>query len=391
MAESPFIPYGRQSIDEADIAAVVDVLQSDWITQGPAIERFERAVAGWCGARHGIAASNGTATLHLAMMALGVGPGDRVWTSPITFVASANCARYCGATVDFVDVDAGTVNLSADHLEAKLQQAEKAGQLPKVVVPVHFAGQSCAMDRIHALGQKYGFRIVEDAAHALGGSYKDERVGNCRWSDMVSHSFHPVKIVTTGEGGMVTTNDDDLAWKVATLRTHGITRDSQHMEGASHGPWYYQQVALGYNYRITDIQAALGASQMTKLEAFSRRRHEIAGLYDAALKGLPLRPLSRDPAASSGWHLYMIRLDLGAIKQTRRQVFESLRSQGIGVNVHYIPVHLQPDFAKLGFTAGMFPEAECYYEECITLPMFPAMRDEDVLRVKDALVVALQA
>lgn len=389
MAEGAFIPYGRQSIDEADIAAVVDVLRSDWITQGPAIERFERAVAGWCGAKHGIAVSNGTATLHLAMMALGVGPGDRVWTSPITFVASANCARYCGAMVDFVDVDPGTVNLSPDRLAAKLELAEKVGQLPKVVVPVHFAGQSCAMDRIHALAVKYGFRIVEDAAHALGGSYMNERVGNCRWSDMVSHSFHPVKIVTTGEGGMITTQDDELARKVAMLRTHGITRDAHFMEGASHGPWYYQQVTLGYNYRITDIQAALGASQMTKLDDFSKRRREIADLYDQALSGLPLRPLVRDRRAVSGWHLYMIRLNLPEIKQTRREVFESLRKQGIGVNVHYIPVHLQPDFARLGFEPGMFPEAERYYEECITLPMFPAMKDEDVLRVRDGLRMAL--
>ena len=386
---NPLLPYGRQSIDERDITAVVDVLRSDFLTQGPAIERFEKAVTDWCGARHGVAMSNGTAALHLACKALGVGHGDIVWTSPITFVASANGARYCGAKVDFVDVDPGTINLCPDRLAEKLQAAEKTGTLPKVVIPVHFAGQSCAMDRIHALGQKYGFRIIEDAAHALGGSYLNERVGNCRWSDMVTHSFHPVKIITSGEGGMVTTNDAPLAQRVSLLRTHGITRDPALMQGESHGGWYYQQIELGYNYRMTDIQAALGASQMARLEAFAARRREIADLYDKTLAGLPLRALARDPKGVSGWHLYMIRLNLSEISKTRREVFDSLRQQGIGVNVHYIPVHLQPDYAKLGFTSGMFPEAERYYEECITLPMFPAMKDEDVLRVRTALESSL--
>ena len=385
---SSFLPYGRQSLDAEDLQAVMDVLKSDFLTQGPAIGRFEEAVAGWCGAKHGVAMSNGTATLHLAAKAMGLKHGDWLWTSPITFVASANAGRYCGANVDFVDVDPGTVNLCPQRLEAKLQQAEKEGKLPKIVVPVHFTGQPCAMDRIHALGQKYGFKILEDGAHALGGSYEGERIGNCRWSDAVSHSFHPVKIVTSGEGGMITTNDDELAWRIGMLRTHGITRDADRMVGESDGPWYYQQLELGYNFRMTDIQAALGASQMTKLDAFSARRREIAALYDQALGGLPLRPLERDPKGVSGWHLYMIRLNLAEISQTRRQVFESLRAQGIGVNVHYIPVHLQPDYVKLGFHAGMFPEAEQYYQEAITLPMFPAMKDEDILRVRDALAVA---
>ncbi|MBL9144534.1 MAG: UDP-4-amino-4,6-dideoxy-N-acetyl-beta-L-altrosamine transaminase [Verrucomicrobiaceae bacterium] len=383
------LPYGRQLLDDEDIEEVVRVLRSDFLTQGPAIERFEKAVTAWCGASHGIAMANGTATLHLACKALDVGHGDSVWTSPITFVASANCARYCGAKVDFVDVDPGTVNLCPDRLAAKLEQAEKNGTLPKVVIPVHFAGQNCAMDRIHALSQKYGFRIIEDAAHALGGTYLNERVGNCRWSDMVSHSFHPVKIITSGEGGMITTNDPALAQRVSMLRTHGITRDASLMTSKSHGPWYYQQIELGYNYRMTDIQAALGASQMNKLDAFAARRRVIADLYDQALAGLPLRPLARDPQGVSGWHLYMIRLNLGEISRNRREVFESLRAQGIGVNVHYIPVHLQPDYAKLGFTSGMFPEAERYYEEAITLPMFPAMKDSDVERVRSALVNAL--
>jgi UDP-4-amino-4,6-dideoxy-N-acetyl-beta-L-altrosamine transaminase len=327
--------------------------------------------------------------LHLACQALGVRAGDSVWTSPITFVASANCARYCGAKVDFVDVDPSTINLCPDRLAAKLEDAEKNGSLPKVVIPVHFAGQSCDMPRIHALGQKYGFRIIEDAAHALGGSYANERVGNCRWSDMVTHSFHPVKIITSGEGGMITTNDDELAWRTGMLRTHGITRDASRMEGESHGPWYYQQTELGWNYRMTDIQAALGANQMTKLERFAIRRREIASLYDQALAGLPVQPLARDPQAVSGWHLYMIRLHLSELTKTRRQVFESLRAQGILVNVHYIPVHLQPDYTRLGFKPGMFPEAERYYEECLTLPMFPTMTDEDVNRVRMALESAL--
>lgn len=386
---APLLPYGRQSLDADDIAAVVAVLHSDYLTQGPAVGRFEQAVAGWCDARHGVAMANGTATLHLAAKALGLGHGDWLWTSPITFVASANAGRYCGAQVDFVDVDPGTVNLCPDRLADKLARAEKDGRLPKVVVPVHFAGQPCAMDRIHALALKYGFRILEDAAHALGGSYRGERIGNCRWSDAVSHSFHPVKIVTSGEGGMITTNDDELAWRIGTLRTHGITRDADRMVGESHGPWYYQQLELGYNFRMTDLQAALGASQMGKLERFAARRRELADRYDRALAGLPLRPLARDPHGVSGWHLYMIRLDLAAIRRTRREVFESLRAQGIGVNVHYIPVHLQPDYAKLGFTAGMFPEAERYYEEAITLPLFPAMQDADVERVRAALVQAL--
>jgi len=388
---SPLLPYGRQRIDEADIAAVVAVLQSDFLTQGPAIPRFEKSVTDWCGARHGIAMSNGTATLHCAAKALGLGHGDRLWTSPITFVASANAGRYCGAKVDFVDVDSGTILMCPERLEAKLIQAEKDGTLPKIVVPVHFAGQSCDMQRIHALGQKYDFKIIEDAAHALGGEFEGEKIGNCRWSDAASHSFHPVKIITSGEGGMITTNDDEVAWRIATLRTHGITRDAGRMVGEPHGGWYYEQLELGFNYRMTDMQAALGASQMTKLEAFAARRREIAALYDRELAGLPLRPLACDPRGISGWHLYMIRLNLAEIRSTRREVFDSLRAQGIGVNVHYIPVHLQPDYQKLGFSAGMYPEAESYYEEAITLPMFPAMTDADVGRVREALALATGA
>ena len=389
MMKADVLQYGRQLVDEADIESVCEVLRSDFLTQGPAVPKFERLVSNWCGSKFGVAVSNGTASLHLAAMALGLGPGDWLWTTPITFVASANAGRYCGAQVDFVDVDPGTVNLCPEQLSIKLEVAEKTGRLPKVLVLVHFAGQSCDMRRIHALSQKYGFRILEDAAHALGGSYQNERIGNCRWSDAVSHSFHPVKIITSGEGGMITTNDEELASKIQILRTHGITRELSRMEGESHGPWYYEQLELGYNYRMTDIQAALGASQMGKLEVFARRRRELADMYDEVLDALPVRPLHRAPWGTSGWHLYVIRLDLAAIRRTRREVFESLREQGIWVNIHYIPVHLQPDYRRLGFSPGMFPEAERYYQECITLPLFPAMADSDVLRVEAALRIAL--
>ncbi len=383
------LPYGRQSIDEDDVTAVIDVLHSDFLTQGPAIPRFEKAVADWCGARHGIAMANGTATLHCAAKALGLGHGDWLWTSPITFVASANAGRYCGAKVGFVDVDPNTALMCPDHLEAQLTKAEKEGVLPKVLVPVHFAGQSCDMPRIHALSQKYGFKILEDAAHALGGEFLGRRIGDCQWSHAVSHSFHPVKIVTSGEGGMITTQDEELAWRIGMLRTHGITRDVGRMTREADGPWYYQQLELGYNYRMTDLQAALGASQMNKLELFAMRRRELVELYGNALADLPIRPLAQDSRGVSCWHLFVIRLNLDEIKPTRRQVFERLREQGIGVNVHYIPVHLQPDYEKLGFTRGMFPVAERYYEEAITLPLFPAMKDDDVARVADALKRAL--
>jgi UDP-4-amino-4,6-dideoxy-N-acetyl-beta-L-altrosamine transaminase len=383
------LPYGRQSIDEDDIAAVEAVLRSDFLTQGPAIPIFEKAVSSWCGAGYGIAMANGTATLHCAAKALGLGHGDRLWTSPITFVASANAARYCGAKVDFVDVDPQTALMCPERLEAKLIQAQLDGTLPKIVVPVHFAGQSCDMPRIHALGQRYGFKIIEDAAHALGGEFQGSRIGSCRWSEAVSHSFHPVKIITSAEGGMITTNDAELAWRIALLRTHGITREEDRLANPSHGGWYYEQLELGFNYRMTDLQAALGTSQLSRLEAFACRRRQIADLYDRELCGLPLCPLLRDPRGISGWHLYMVRLHLDELKVTRRQVFDAMRAQGIGVNVHYIPVHLQPDYQKLGFAKGMFPEAERYYEEALTLPMFPAMTDEDVLRVRKALEQAL--
>ncbi|MBP7392378.1 MAG: UDP-4-amino-4,6-dideoxy-N-acetyl-beta-L-altrosamine transaminase [Zoogloea sp.] len=364
------IPYGRQDITPEDIAAVEAVLHSDFLTQGPAVPGFEKALTAYCGAARGVAVCNATAALHMACLALGLGPGDRLWTSPNTFVASANCGLYCGAEVDFVDTDPLSYNMSVEALEAKLVQAAASNSLPKVVIPVHFAGQSCEMREIHALGQKYGFRIIEDASHAVGGRYLGEAVGNCRYSDITIFSFHPVKIITTGEGGMALTNDPALADHMERLRSHGITRDPAQMESASDGPWHYQQIELGYNFRITDMQAALGHSQLQRLDDYVARRHAIAARYDAALADLPLSTPHQHPDSRSALHLYPIRLH--ATSQ-RRQVFEGLRAAGIGVNVHYIPVHTQPHYRRLGFRDGDFPEAENYYAGAISLPMFPTL------------------
>lgn len=365
-----FIPYGRQSIDEADIQAVTDVLRSDFLTQGPAVPRFEQAVAGYTGAAHAVAACNATAALHLACLALGVGAGDRVWTSPITFTASANCARYCGAEVDFVDIDPVTWNMSPAALEAKLEAAKKAGTLPKVVIPVHLCGQSCDMAAIHALAQRYGFRVIEDASHAIGGKYRNGPVGDCRYSDIVIFSFHPVKIITTGEGGMALTNDPALARRMELLRSHGITREPGEMTHAPDGPWYYQQIDLGFNYRITDLQAALGYSQLAHLDDWIAARHRIAARYDTAFADMPVTTPHSLPESYSGYHLYVIQVD------RRGEVFAALRAAQIGVNVHYIPVHLQPYYRALGFKPGDFPAAEAYYARAITLPLFPALTAE---------------
>ncbi|MGE5468981.1 MAG: UDP-4-amino-4,6-dideoxy-N-acetyl-beta-L-altrosamine transaminase [Ignavibacteria bacterium] len=381
------IPYGRQWIDEEDKAAVLAVLESDWLTQGPAVPRFERSVAQFCGAVHGVAVANGTAALHLACLALDVGPGDRVWTSPITFVASANCARYCGAQVDFIDIDPETVNLSPTRLADRLVQARRDGCLPKVVIPVHFAGRCCDMDAIGALSEEFGFSVIEDASHALGAKDAEAMVGACRRSAFAVTSFHPVKLVTTGEGGMLLTRDDRLAERCALLRSHGITRDPSAMTGAPDGPWYYQQVELGYNYRMTDIQAALGASQMTRLPGFLTRRRELVRRYRAALAHLPISLPRPDADEASAWHLFVVRV----AAERRRQVFEALREAGIGVNVHYIPVHLQLDYARLGFRAGQFPAAEQYYREAITLPLYPAMTDAQQDEVAASLERALNA
>ena len=383
---SNYIPYGRQDITQEDIDAVVEVLHSDWITQGPAIERFEQAVADYCGAKYAVAVSSATAALHIACLASGLEQDDIFWTSPNTFVASANCGLYCGAKVDFVDIDPNTYNLSMDELERKLVWAQKQGCLPKVLIPVHLTGQSCEMQQISALSQHYGFRIIEDASHAIGGTYQNQFVGSCQFSDMAVFSFHPVKIITTGEGGMVLTNREDLYQKLIRLRTHGITRDINLIQGETHGAWYYQQLELGFNYRITDIQAALGASQLQRLDEFVERRRFLAQRYNKLLQALPLTLPWKHPDTNSSWHLYVIRLKLDKINKTHRQVFEELRSAGIGVNLHYIPVHFQPYYQKLGFNYGDFPQAESYYREAISLPMYYGLSQED----QDRVVMSLE-
>lgn len=379
------IPYGRQNINQADIQAVVDVLNSDWLTQGPAVERFEKTVADYCGAVHAVAVNSATSALHLACLAAGLGPGDILWTSPNTFVASANCGLYCGATVDFVDIDPRSFNLSVARLAEKLERASREGRLPKVVIPVHFSGQSCDMEAIARLAAQYGFTVIEDASHAIGGRFKSEPVGNCRYSTMTVFSFHPVKIVTTGEGGMVLTNDPELKERLVRLRSHGITRNPALMAGEPHGPWYYEQIELGFNYRMTDIQAALGASQMTRLDEFVARRNHLAERYDDGLRDLPLTVPWRDADAWSAFHLYVVRLHLDQIRNSRREVFEALRERGILVNLHYIPVHTQPYYRALGFSDGDFSEMETYYREAITLPLYSELSDSDQDRVITAL------
>jgi UDP-4-amino-4,6-dideoxy-N-acetyl-beta-L-altrosamine transaminase len=381
------IPYGRQSISEDDIEAVVAVLRSDWLTQGPAVPRFERVVASCTGAKYALAMNSATSALHVACLALGAGPGTRVWTSPISFVASSNCARYCGADVDFVDVDARTSNMCASALATKLKAAAESGALPHIVIPVHLAGQSCDMEAIQALSRRYGFRLIEDASHAIGGRYKGDPIGSGRFSDITIFSFHPVKVITTGEGGMALTNDAALAGRMDLLRSHGITRDASLLANPSDGPWYYEQLTLGFNYRMTDIQAALGASQMERLDAFIARRHEIAARYDAELAGLALTTPWQHPDTHSAYHLYFVRLDLRRNSNSHRAVFEALRARGIGVNLHYIPIYRQPDYASLGFKRDAFPQAEAHYAEAISLPMYPAMtnaqQDEVVGAVRD--------
>lgn len=383
------IPYGRQDITQADIDAVVKVLHSDFLTQGPQVPLFEERVAQHVGARYALALNSATSALHIACLAMGLGPGDWLWTSPVTFVASANCGLYCGAQVDFIDIDPLTYNLSSQDLERKLIEAEKTGKLPKVVVPVHLCGQPCDMAAIHALGERYGFKIIEDASHAIGGKYKNEFIGNGRYSDITVFSFHPVKIITTAEGGMALTNDAELANKMALLRSHGITRDAAQMTHKSDGPWYYQQIDLGFNYRMTELQAALGLSQMTRLDQYVARRHELAASYDTMLAHLPITRPWQHPDSYSGLHLYVIRLKLEQIGNKHLQVFNALRAQGISVNLHYIPVHTQPFYQKMGFKLGDFPEAERYYTEAISLPMFQTMTETQQKQVVAALQMAI--
>jgi UDP-4-amino-4,6-dideoxy-N-acetyl-beta-L-altrosamine transaminase len=379
------IPYGRQSLDQADIDAVVEVLKSDWLTQGPTIERFEAAMAERCEAGFGVAVCNATAALHIACLAAGLGEGDWLWTSPNTFLASANCGRYCGADVDFVDIDPLTWNLDVNALKHKLESAEREGKLPKVLVAVAFSGQSCDMRAIAELSRRYGFVVIEDASHAVGARYAGRPVGCGEYADMTVFSFHPVKIVTTGEGGLVLTNSPERAEHLRRLRSHGMTRDPAQMDAPSHGPWYYQQVELGFNYRITDMQAALGLSQLNKLDGFLARRRQLVARYQVLLADLPLTLPTPQPEAESAWHLYVVRLQTERLQHSHRQIFEGLRAAGIGVNVHYIPVHLQPYYRDLGFAAGDFPQAEAYYAQAISLPLFPAMTDKQQDFVVDQL------
>ncbi len=376
------IYYGKQSIDASNIEAVVSVLRSDFLTQGPMIDRFERRVADYCGAKYAIAVTNATSALHIACKAAGLSHGDILWTSPITFVASANCGRYCGAKIDFVDIDDKTYNMSVDELEQKLV----VGDRPRVVVPVHLAGQSCDMERICGLAKKYGFMVIEDASHALGATYKGTRVGSCAYSDMTVFSFHPVKIITTGEGGMVLTNNKDLYEKLMLYRSHGITRDSGQMTKEADGPWYYQQIALGYNYRMTDIQAALGYSQMDRLDMFVARRRELAKRYDELLADLPIRTPYQNPETNSSWHIYVVRLNKTRIKKSKTEIFKAMKQRGITLNIHYIPVHLQPYYQDYGFRQGDFPVSEGYYEEAVTLPLYYNLTDEQ----QDEIIVALE-
>lgn len=371
------IPYGRQDITEDDIEAVVEVLRSDLITQGPVVPEFEEAIAGNVKAKYSVAVNSGTSALHIACIALGLGPGDSLWTVPNTFVASANCGRYCGAEIDFVDIDPLTWNISTERLREKLVLARKEKSLPKVIVPVHFAGQPPEQEEIRELAEEFDFRVLEDASHAIGASRNNEPVGSCRWSDITAFSFHPVKIITTAEGGMALTNDDELYQKMSMLRTHGITRDTGRLERPAQGPWYYEQQQLGFNYRMTDIQAALGLSQLARLEGYVGRRNMLAERYDSELQDLPLKSQAILPGNRSAFHLYVIRLKRDEIRKTHREIFDELRNNGIGVNLHYMPVHLQPYYRELGFREGRYPEAEQYGQDAITLPLYPKMSLEE--------------
>ncbi|KAA1152439.1 UDP-4-amino-4,6-dideoxy-N-acetyl-beta-L-altrosamine transaminase [Pseudoalteromonas sp. FUC4] len=385
------IPYGKQDIIQADIDAVVNVLKSDFLTQGPQVPAFERALMDSTGANHALAVNSATSALHIACLALELGVGDRLWTTPVTFVASANCGLYCGASVDFVDIDPATYNLCPVALKEKLIRAKKEGALPKVLVAVHLCGQPCDMKAIHALSIEYGFKVIEDASHAIGGRYLEQPIGSCEYSDITVFSFHPVKIVTTAEGGAALTNSKALAEKMALYRSHGITRDEVLMENASHGGWYYEQVDLGFNYRMTELQAALGVSQMSRLSEFVTARHELAVRYYDKLASLSIILPYQLPNTYSGLHLYVIRLNLNEISKTHKEVFDELRENGIGVNLHYIPVHLQPYYQKMGFKQGDFPNAESYYSNAISLPMFHGMTHEQQDEVISKLTQILEA
>lgn len=384
------IPYGRQEIMQQDIDAVVSVLGSDFLTQGPAVPLFEQAITSYCGAEHAVAVNSATSALHVACLALDLGPGDWLWTSPVTFVASANCGLYCGAKVDFVEIDPRTYNMSAEQLADKLARAKKDGKLPKVVVPVHLSGQSCDMESIYGLSQQYGFKIIEDASHAIGGKYKNDAIGNCRYSDITVFSFHPVKIITTGEGGMALTNNTMLSKRMKLLRSHGISSDAEDMQSRlSDELWNYQQIDLGFNYRMTDILAALGLSQMQRLDQFVTKRHIIAKRYDQMLSSLPVVAPYQHEDSYSSFHLYVIRLKTDEINKTHRQVYDALRSAGILVNLHYIPVYRHPYYEQMGYSLGYCPQAEKYYSEAISIPMYPTLTENDLTYTISTLVSIL--
>ncbi|PHR99364.1 MAG: UDP-4-amino-4,6-dideoxy-N-acetyl-beta-L-altrosamine transaminase [Oceanobacter sp.] len=384
------IPYGKQDISAEDIAAVSEVLRSDFLTQGPVVPKFEKAVTEAVKAKYGVAVNSATSALHIACLALGVGPGDRVWTSPVTFVASANCALYCGADISFVDIDPDTYNLCPKALEQKLIVANDEGTLPKVIIPVHLAGQSCDMEAIAALARQYDIRVIEDASHAIGADYAGDAVGSCRFSDITVFSFHPVKIVTTAEGGVAVTNNLQLAERMQRLRSHGITRDPELMTKAPDGAWYYQQIELGFNYRMTEMQAALGLSQMQRLSLFVERRRGLAKRYNELLSDLPVTLPQQLADSASSWHLYIVRFHLEKIEKTHSQIFDECRAAGIGVNLHYIPIHLQPYYSDLGFKQGDYPAAEAYYANAISIPLFHSMTDaqqDEVVRVVKEIVL----
>jgi UDP-4-amino-4,6-dideoxy-N-acetyl-beta-L-altrosamine transaminase len=386
------IPYGKQDINQADIDSVVNVLQSDFLTQGPRTPLFEKTVSNYCGAKYGVAVNSATSALHIACLALGLGKGDWLWTSPNSFVASANCGLYCDAKIDFVDIDPKSYNLSITELEKKLIQAKQKGRLPKVLVPVHFAGQSCDMKKIHSLGQEYGFKIIEDASHAIGGKYLDRPIGGCQYSDITVFSFHPVKIITTAEGGLATTNNKNILVRMQLFRSHGVTRNPELMtkEAEAEGEWYYQQVDLGFNYRMTELQATLGVSQVQRLDEFVARRHILQERYDSLLSGLPIIRPYQDKHSFSALHLYPIQIDLSKVSKNREQIFNELRKNGVGVNVHYIPIHTQPYYLQFGFREGDFPNSESYYSRTISLPLFHAMTVGQQDEVCDVLKRVLQ-
>jgi len=382
------IPYGRQEITQQDIDAVISVLRSEFLTQGPQVPLFEQKLAAYCGVNHAVAVNSATSALHIACLALGLGEGDQLWTTPITFVASANCGLYCGARIDFVDIDPETLNLDPQKLRAKLETARAANELPKVVVAVHMCGQPCDMRSIHDLGQEYGFAIIEDASHAIGARYLGEPVGNCRYSDITVFSFHPVKIVTTAEGGLACTNDPVLAQRMEIFRSHGITREANVLREPAHGPWYYEQQALGYNYRMTELQAALGNSQLDRLDDYVSARHRLARRYDSLLASLFVDLPTQHADGYSAFHLYIVRLQQPSLERLAR-VHAFMRAAGVMVNLHYIPVPMQPFYRDLGFDPRDWPMALDYYQRAITLPLFATMsdaqQDEVVLTLAEAL------